>query len=93
MLLPCLEFHCSSLYMVGLKVKIHYLMCVSFISNMSSVSNMSSFIVEEKRRIWNANYKRWIQNDPLFDLKYELCYSYVYKGVPGGWFLKKMEHN
>jgi len=50
---------------------------------------MSSIIVQEKRRIWNANYKRWIQNDPMFDLKYELCYSYVYKGVPGGWFLKK----
>ena len=45
---------------------------------------MSSIIVQEKRRVWNANYKRWIQNDPMFDFKYELCYSYVYKGVPGG---------
>ena len=51
---------------------------------------MSSIIVQEKRRVWNANYKRWIQNDPMFDFKYELCYSYVYKGVPGGWFLKKI---
>jgi len=48
-------------------------------------------IRQEKRRVWNANYVRWARSDPLFDLKYELCYSYVYNGVPGGWFLKKIE--
>ena len=44
-------------------------------------------IKKEKRRIWNMNYRRWHALDPNFDMKYELCYSYVYKGIPYGWTL------
>jgi hypothetical protein len=46
-------------------------------------------IRKEKRRIWNTNYKRWIASDPCFDLKYELHWSHIYDGIPGGWYLKK----
>lgn len=42
------------------------------------------------RRIWNMNYKRWTRTDPLFSMKYELCYSYVYDSMPGGWYLKRI---
>jgi len=50
---------------------------------------MEQIIRREKRRIWNLNYKRWTAIDPLFDIKYELCYSHVYNGMPGGWYLKR----
>jgi len=46
-------------------------------------------IRNEKRRIWNMNYKRWSALDPNFDMKYELCYGYIYRGFPGGWYLHK----
>ena len=46
-------------------------------------------IRKEKRRIWNVNHKQWSASDPNFDMKYELCYSYIYRGVPGGWYLYK----
>ena len=52
---------------------------------------MEATIQAEKRRIWNLNYKRWTRVDPLFGMKYELCYSHVYNGMPGGWYLKKID--
>jgi len=52
---------------------------------------MEARIRAEKRRIWNMNYKRWTRVDPLFSMKYELCYSYVYNGMPGGWYLKRIK--
>ena len=48
-------------------------------------------ISREKRRVWNQNYRRWVASDPNFAMKYELCYSYVYEGIPGGWFLQKID--
>ena len=46
-------------------------------------------IMQEKRRVWAINYARWFAEDPYFDQKHELCYSYVFNGKPAGWFLKK----
>ena len=48
-------------------------------------------IQKEKRRIWNMNYKRWFAIDPFFATKNTLCYSYIYKGIPGGWYLQKIK--
>ena len=53
---------------------------------------MEAIIRAEKRRIWNMNYKRWTRTDPLFSMKYELCYSYVYDSMPGGWYLKPVSY-
>jgi hypothetical protein len=50
-------------------------------------------INEEKRRVWNMNYRRWVERDPNFAATNELCYSYVFDGLPGGWFLKKIERD
>ncbi len=49
-------------------------------------------INQEKQRVWNQNYRTWISIDPNFASKYELCYSYVYDGIPGGWFLRKISN-
>tara|TARA_B110000091_G_scaffold130897_1_gene140330 strand:+ start:4015 stop:4455 length:441 start_codon:yes stop_codon:yes gene_type:complete len=46
-------------------------------------------IVEERRRVWNKNYARWVAADPNFSMKYILCYSYIYNGLPQGWHLQK----
>lgn len=46
-------------------------------------------IRNEKRRIWNMNYRKWSEADPNFDMKYELCYSFIYQGIPSGWHLQK----
>lgn len=57
------------------------------------MSTHRKIIQQEKRRVWNANYNRWIATDPNFASKYELCYSYTLKGIPHGWFLKKKNIN